>query len=159
MNAPKLYPAISVCVILTLSLPTNALAQTSESIEPKQTYNSSSVPTGFPVSKKAVNQLKERGVTFNFNDAECRFKSTSGCVVIASENLAIPVGTVLRAVATQVSRPTISQATLRVSCSWCSTAGDFLAITLYVVFASSSAPVAIVIATYSVGIGIILGHA
>jgi hypothetical protein len=159
MKAVKIFSAFSVNLILVLALPTSALAQTSEIIEPKQTYNSSIAPTGFPVSKTVINQLKEGGVTFHFNDAECRLKSKSGCIVIASNNSALPVGTIIQAIATQVSRPIFSQATLSASCSWCSTAGDFLAITLYVAFASSSAPVAIVVATYSVGIGIILGHA
>lgn len=159
MSGKKTVIIMGILSLLSLSAPTAAHAKSATQIIPSETYKSYKVPIGIPMTLQNLKAISELKLTFKYAGAECSFNSIAGCTVFKSSNPAIPVGLVVQAIATRTSGSMSSSATFKSRCSWCSVAGDFIAITLFVVFAPASTPVAIVVATYSVGIGIILGNA
>lgn len=159
MNARKLFTATSLLAVFATCFPAASHAEQTNPIQPTITYKTYSVPVGLPISSNDLMAISELNLTFKYAGAECKFKSAAGCTVTKSSNSMIPVGLVIKAIATRTNGSVASNAAFRAGCGWCSIAGDFLAITLFIYTAPASAPVAMVVATYSIGIGIILGHA
>lgn len=159
MNARKLFTVTTLIAAFVTSFPSTSQAEQTNPIQPTITYKTYSVPIGLPISSNDLQAISELNLTFKYSGAECKFKSQAGCTVIKSSNPMIPVGLVVKAIATRTNGSVASTAAFRAGCGWCSIAGDFLAITLFIYTAPASAPVALVVATYSIGIGIILGHA
>jgi hypothetical protein len=159
MILKKSFIFIGIVSLVSVGVPVSSHADSPASILPVESHKSYVVPIGIPITSNDLEAISEMNLTFKYAGAECKFKSVAGCTVIKSTNPSIPVGLVVKAIATRTNGSMATNAAFRARCSWCSVAGDFIAITLFVVFAPASAPVAIVVATYSVGVGIILGHA
>lgn len=159
MSSKKIVIIIGILSLLSFGAPSTAHAKSATQIIPTETHKSYRVPIGTPMTPQNLRVISELNLTFKYAGAECSFNSVAGCTVFKSSNPAIPVGLVVQAIATRTSGSMAAPATFKARCSWCSMAGDFIAITLFVAFAPASTPVAIVVATYSVGVGIILGNA
>ncbi len=159
MFSKKTVAFIGILSIVSFIAPTASQAKPVTQILPSETYKAYKAPIGIPMTPQNLKAISDLNLTFKYAGAECSFNSIAGCTVFKSKNPAVPVGMVIRAIATHTSGSTTSPAAFNARCSWCSVAGDFIAITLFVAFAPASTPVAVVVATYSVGIGIILGHA
>ena len=136
-----------------------SLADSPKIITPMNTKSDYSIPIGPLLNQKEFKLLSARNIKFKFEGAECVFKGVAGCTVIKSSNPLLPIGFTINAISTRTSHATASTVAFGVRCSWCSIAGDLIAITLFVALAPASSPATIVIATYSVGLGIILGNA
>lgn len=151
---------MSGILIISLLTPLSAAdAKPPVEIKLEKTYTSSKIPEGERLTALKVRKLSESGALFRFAGTECVIDSTKGCRVIRSNNSMFPRGYIFSAVTNQVSKSAIVSSEFSKSCSWCSFVGDTMAIVLFVYYAPVSAPAVILVATYSVGIGIILGNA
>ena len=159
MFSKKTVTFIGILSIVSFITPTASHAKPATQILPSEVHKAYKAPIGAPMTPQNLKAISDLNLTFKYAGAECSFNSIAGCTVFKSTNPAIPVGMVVRAIATRTSGSMTSPAAFNSRCSWCSVAGDFIAITLFVAFAPASTPVAIAVATYSVGIGIILGNA
>jgi hypothetical protein len=125
----------------------------------ESSYRSTLVPEGNKLTNAGVKKLLEGGASFRFAGTECLIDSLKGCRVIKSNNSIFPVGFTFSAVTKQISTSKVAPSAFSRGCSWCSFLGDTMAIVLFVYFAPVSAPAVLLVATYSVGVGIILGNA
>jgi hypothetical protein len=151
---------------LILILLNNLLAPLSNSqakplleVKLESSYRSKIVPEGQKLTNTNVKKLSEGEVSFRFAGTECVIDSLKGCRVIKSNNSIFPVGFTFSAVTKQISTSRVVPSTFSKGCSWCSFLGDTIAIVLFVYYAPVSAPAVVLVATYSVGVGIILGNA
>ena len=148
---------------LTMSLTASSLAMASASphktLEPTNTFRTNLRQAENHIEPRDLKEISDLDISFSFSGAECVIKSSLGCRVTKSSNPALPIGLIIKADIARVSGPSASFTSLKRGCGWCSVAGDFFAIALYIYYAPVTAPSALVVATYSVGVGIILGHA
>jgi hypothetical protein len=125
----------------------------------ESSYRSTLVPEGKKLTNAGVKKLLEGGASFRFAGTKCIIDSTEGCRVVKSYNSLFPVGFTFSALTKQISTLKVVPSTFSRGCSWCSFLGDTIAIVLFVYYAPISAPAVILVATYSLGVGIILGNA
>jgi hypothetical protein len=152
--------AISGILIISLFYPLSASeAKPPIDVKLEKTYKSLKAPEGEQLTALSVRKLSDAGASFRFAGTECVIDSTRGCKVIESNNSRFPRGYVFPTVTKSVSKLSIEASAFSKSCSWCSFVGDTMAIVLFVYYAPISAPAVILVATYTVGLGIILGNA
>jgi hypothetical protein len=159
MSKRKFLTNATVLSLVMFLIPNTAQAADETVVQPSSTYKTFTVPVGLPLTANDLKKISDLNLTFKYAGVECQFKATDGCTVIKSSNAIIPVGLVIKAIATRSQSGSVSTAAYKMKCGWCAVAGDILAITLFVVAAPASTPTAIVVATYGIGVGIILGHA
>jgi hypothetical protein len=150
---------LMVGIPITAVAPNISFADSPKLIKPISIERLDSVPIGLPIKQTDIQLLSTQKIKFRFNGAECTFKNLTGCTITKSSNSLLPIGLTIKAIAARTPQIKVSSAFSAVKCNWCSIAGDFIAITLFVAFAPASSPAVIIVATYSVGIGIILGNA
>jgi hypothetical protein len=149
----------SILALIAFLFPNAAQASDENLLQPTSTYKSFTYPVGIPLTQADLKKIVDLNLTFKYSGVECKFKGLEGCTVTKSSNNWMPVGLVIKAVANKSSGDSVSSASYKMKCGWCAVAGDIFSISLFVITAPASTPTAIVVATYAIGVGIILGHA